>query len=147
MAGRIGAIKDSGQRQKFKTGAVRDTQVGKPRYDLIPPVALYRIAMHYGGGSIKYDEWNWAKGIEFSRLFASMYRHLMQFAMGETDEDHMAAVVFGANSIMHFQELIKHNPELAHLDDMKSRIPNTDCLKALCEMMPTYEGENDAKSI
>lgn len=139
MANKIGAIKDSGKRQKFKTGAVRDTQIRKPRYDLIPPVALYRIAMHYGGGAIKYDEWNWAKGIEFSRLFSSMYRHLMQFAMGETDEDHMAAVVFGANSIMHFQELIKHNPKLTHLDDMKSRIPNTECLKTLCDMIPAYE--------
>ena len=141
----IGQIKDSGERQEFDTGAVRDTQSGKPRYDLIPPVAHYRVAMHYGGGAEKYNEWNWAMGIKFSRLFASMYRHLMQFAMGETDEDHMAAVVFGANCIMHFQELIKHNPELAHLDDMKSRIPNTECLKALFEMMPKYEGQDDAK--
>ena len=110
-------IKDSGERQSFETGAVRDTQTGKPRYDLIPPTALRRIAMHYGEGAVKYDEWNWSKGMQYSRFYASMFRHLQDFAMGKTDEDHLAAVVFNALSIMHFQDVGREN-----LDDMQSRI-------------------------
>ena len=32
---RYGAIKDSGEREQFNTGAVRDTQEGKPRPDFV----------------------------------------------------------------------------------------------------------------
>lgn len=124
----------------FEICLTQDADPRQIRYDLIPPTALYRVAMHYSNGAIKYDSWNWALGMEFSRFYGSMDRHLKQSILGETDEDHLAAVVFNANAIMHFQDLIKHNPELAHLDDMKNRIPNTDCLKALCEMTPKYKG-------
>ena len=112
-------IKDSGQREQFDTGAKRDTQDGKPRYDLIPPSALRRIAMHYSNGAKKYDEWNWSKGMQFSRFYASMFRHMQQFATGETDEDHLAAIVFNALSIMHFQDTGR-----TELDDIQSRMKN-----------------------
>jgi hypothetical protein len=35
--------KDSGERQSFETGMVRDTQDGKPRIDLISPFFLKRM--------------------------------------------------------------------------------------------------------
>jgi len=124
-------IKDSGQRQDFTTGAVRDTQEGKPRFDLIPPTALYRVAMHYGNGSKKYNPWNWAQGMEFSRFFSSMFRHMMQFALGDKDEDHLAAVVFNAMCIMHFQDL-ENKPEL---DDMRDRIPHMENVDELIEIV------------
>jgi hypothetical protein len=41
------SVKDSGERQEFETGARRDTQEGKPRFGLIPPYPLRRLAMHY----------------------------------------------------------------------------------------------------
>lgn len=114
-------IKDSGERQAFDTGAVRDTQKGKPRYDLIPPTALRRVAMHYANGAEKYKPYNWAKGMAYSRFYASMFRHMQQFAMGETNEDHMAAIIFGALSIMYFQDIGRND-----LDDMESRFPDSD---------------------
>ncbi len=98
-------IKDSGKRQSFDTGAVRDTQEDKPRYDLIPSTALYRVAMHYAKGAIKYSERNWEKGMPFSRFYASLFRHMMAFAMGEEKEDSLAGVVFNALAIMHFQDM------------------------------------------
>lgn len=98
-------VKDSGERQEFETGAKRDTQTGKPRYDLIPPLALKRVADLYAKGAIKYDEHNWTKGMPLSRFLASMMRHAMQFSMGDKDEDHLAAVIFNALAIMHFQEI------------------------------------------
>ncbi len=110
-------IKDSGNREEFAGGAVRDTDGGKPRFDLIPPLAEKRVALHYGGGAKKYDEWNWAKGMPYSRFVASMKRHIAAFERGETDEDHLAAVVFNANSIMHFQECGRDE-----LDDITPRI-------------------------
>jgi len=113
-------VKDSGERQVFETGAQRDTQDDKPRFDLMPITALKRIADLYGKGAIKYDEWNWAKGMEFSRFYASMFRHMQQFAAGDTDEDHLAAVCFNAMAIMHFQEVGRTE----ELNDMIKRVPN-----------------------
>jgi len=115
----FGQIKDSGKRQEFDTGAVRDTQDDKPRYDLIPPTALQRVAMHYASGAKKYDPWNWERGMEHSRFYASMFRHMQQFALGDIDEDHLAAIVFNALSIMHFQDTGR-----THLDDMMTRMPS-----------------------
>lgn len=97
--------KDSGQRQEFETGMVRDTQEGKPRYDLIPTLALRRVADLYARGAEKYGDNNWHKGQPFSRTLASLERHLHQFKQNDTEEDHLAAVVWNALALMHYQEI------------------------------------------
>lgn len=95
--------KDSGEREQFESGAKRDTQVGKPRYDLIPPLPLKRLADLYARGAEKYDDHNWAKGMSTARILASLYRHLEQYRAGEKTEDHLAAVAWNAFAIMHFE--------------------------------------------
>lgn len=97
--------KDSGQREEFEGGAIRDTEVGKPRYDLVSPLALTRLANLMARGAEKYSERNWEKGMNVSRLFSSAYRHLMQFYLGDKSEDHLAAVMFNIAAIIHFEEL------------------------------------------
>ena len=47
------AVNDSGSRQKFETGSVRDSRSGKGRYDLLPPYALKRLAQHFENGANK----------------------------------------------------------------------------------------------
>jgi hypothetical protein len=37
-------MNDSGKRQQFSTGAVRDSNEGKPRPELISPIAEERLA-------------------------------------------------------------------------------------------------------
>lgn len=96
--------KDSGEREDFTSGARRDTQEGKPRYDLIPPAPLERLADLYTRGAEKYGPHNWTKGMPVSRYQASLERHLQQWKAGDTEEDHLAAVVWNAFAIMHFQE-------------------------------------------
>ena len=98
-------IKDSGVREDFEGGAVRDTEEGKPRYDLIPPTALKRLAIHYANGAKKYNEHNWTKGIPISRCIASLMRHVFQFVAGGTDEDHASAIIFNVMCIVHYQEI------------------------------------------
>ncbi len=105
--------KDSGQREEFESGMVRDTQDDKPRFDLIPPLALKRVAELYGRGAVKYTPFNWAKGSPFSRFYASAFRHLMQYAMGDKSEDHLSAVCFNVLSIIHLEEVGRKD-----LDDM-----------------------------
>jgi hypothetical protein len=89
--------KDSGKRITFKTGMNRDTQDDKPRYDLIDKGMLTRWAELMQRGAIKYGENNWQKAMtkeEMERFMASAWRHFVQWANGETDEDHAAAVFF-----------------------------------------------------
>ncbi|MCH7994117.1 MAG: hypothetical protein IIB57_06700, partial [Planctomycetes bacterium] len=67
-------VKDSGNRQKFQTGSVRDDNEGKPRYDLITPIGLHRLAMHYANGAKKYGDRNWEKGQPLNRYIESAER-------------------------------------------------------------------------
>jgi len=98
-------IKDSGKREDFPTGAVRDTEEGKPRYDLISVLALTRLAHHLRKGAEKYTARNWEKGMDYSRLYSSALRHLIQWASGDRSEDHLAAVLFNVMALTHFDEL------------------------------------------
>lgn len=101
--------KDSGARQEFQTGMVRDVQHGKPRYDLIPVGPLTRVANLYARGADKYEEWNWVKGQPYSRAYASMLRHVMSWRSGDKEEDHLAAVIFNAMALMYYED---NKPEL-----------------------------------
>ena len=96
--------KDSGAREEFDSGARRDTQDGKPRYDLIPPGPLKRLAELYERGLQKYGENNWTKGMPTSRYLASAFRHLEAYRSDEDpEEDHLAAVLWNVMAIMHFE--------------------------------------------
>jgi len=72
-------LKDSGDRQSFESGAVRDIQVGKGRFDLISPFALLRIARVYEKGALKYAARNWEKGMPYGRFIDSALRHITQY--------------------------------------------------------------------
>ena len=89
--------KDSGKREEFQTGMVRDTQDDKPRYDLIDGPFLKRWAELMARGAKKYGENNWRKAAteaELARFKASAIRHLYQWMDGDISEDHAAAVAF-----------------------------------------------------
>lgn len=105
----IWQTKDSGDRIEFGTGAVRDTQEGKSRPDLISPYFLMRLGDLLARGAVKYGERNWEKGQSTSRALASCMRHLVQYMMGDVSEDHIAAVAFNAMVIIDHQERVKLN--------------------------------------
>lgn len=89
--------KDSGVRESFAGGMVRDTQKNKPRYDLCWKPLYKRWAELMGRGAEKYGENNWKQAcddVAFKRFQASAERHLMQWLEGDTTEDHGAAVIF-----------------------------------------------------
>ena len=106
-------IKDSGERREFATGARRDMAGDKARPDLISPFALMRVGQWLKMGAGKYGERNWEMGMPFSVFTASAFRHLVKWMMGWTDEDHLAAVVFNCQALIHFQETGR-----TELDDM-----------------------------
>lgn len=109
---------DSGERQSFGSGCVRDTAENKPRPDLISPFALERVGEWLGAGALKYDERNWEKGMPISRCVASMERHIIKWKQGLTDEDHLAAIATNVLFILHYEAMIEHGILPADLDDM-----------------------------
>lgn len=89
--------RDSGQREAYASGMVRDTQDGKPRYELIDRAFLKRWAELMARGAVKYgaDNWRMANSHEeIERFKASALRHMMQWLDGDQTEDHAAAVAF-----------------------------------------------------
>ncbi len=99
-------LKDSGKRQEFSTGAVRDTSEGKGAYELISPIALKRLAIILERGAKKYDRRNWEKGIDVERILQSAIRHTYQYIEGYRDEDHLGQAMFNIMAAIHTIEMI-----------------------------------------
>lgn len=100
-------IKDSGERAKYETGAVRDTNANKGRFDLLPAYAIQRLAKHYEKGAKKYAARNWEKGIPLGRYLDSAIRHLFNHLDGQRDEDHMAAAFWNVAGFIETEERIR----------------------------------------
>jgi hypothetical protein len=91
--------KDSGERQEYKSGFVRDTTKGKPRFDLIWQPMLYRLAMLLMRGAEKYGVRNWEQNTgtveEEDHFKASFKRHEYDwFNELNPEEDHFSAMIF-----------------------------------------------------
>ena len=94
-------VKDSGERQQFDSGMVRDVTDEKINWSLVADGPLLkRWAIHLTKGAVKYEPRNWLKANsveEWDRFRESAYRHFMQWYYGATDEDHAAATAFNMN--------------------------------------------------
>jgi hypothetical protein len=94
-------IKDSGKRDEFAGGMVRDTTEGKINWALTADgPMLKRWAIHMTKGAAKYALRNWMKATgeaEYERARESAFRHFMQWYLGDRDEDHASAVFFNIN--------------------------------------------------
>lgn len=101
----IGKMEDSREKTNFGDNtAQRDITTGKGRPDLISPFALERLGIWCELGAIKYGDRNWEKGMPYSRMTASMTRHLLAWMMGKEDEDHLSAIMWNAMGLIHYQE-------------------------------------------
>ncbi len=115
---KFNTIKDSGKRQEFSTGSVRDIQEGKGRYDLLPFLALQRLACHYENGARKYSANNWRLGQPLSRYMDSGLRHAFKFLEGANDEDHLAAACWNFMCLLETQEMIEQGKLGTELNDI-----------------------------
>ena len=112
-------IKDSGKREEFTSGMVRDTARGKSRPDLVRDGPMFqRWVNHLTKGAAKYEPRNWMKAseqVEFDRFLESLDRHYNIYftwrllginiedptnpTQEPLQEDHAAAVFFNINGI------------------------------------------------
>ena len=119
--------KDSGERLDFQSGMQRDIQDNKPRFDLLIALTdnydnnlLTRWAKLLERGAKKYNARNWEQANsleEFDRFKSSLFRHFMQFIMGETDEDHAAAICFNLNGMIYLMNKLHINSKGQKLNE------------------------------
>lgn len=105
-------VKDSGERQQFESGMVRDVQDGKIRYDLVYMPMFKRWAQLMTLGAKKYSANNWKKAStieELNRFKESAFRHFMEWFLDEnTGEDTAAAIFFNVSGVEYVKERIKN---------------------------------------
>lgn len=80
---------------------------GKPRFDLIEPAALEELSKVFTAGAEKYEVHNWLLGMDWSKMDASLQRHLNAWRSGEdTDPEsgspHMAHVAWNAMALVSY---------------------------------------------
>lgn len=56
---------------------------GKVRLELLSPIALIGVARVSTKGAKKYADHNWRKGMAWSKVIGSLFRHFMKFMSGE----------------------------------------------------------------
>lgn len=52
----------------------------------MPPDPLIQIAKVLDFGAKKYDAYNWAKGIKYSRVYSALLRHVFAWWKGENND-------------------------------------------------------------
>ena len=109
------------EEEKLKEGTKYDS--GKDRWDLLPYEAIEEVVKVYTGGAQKYDDWNWAKGIKYSRVFAAAMRHMMAFwwRRKKTNEEdfglhHLAHVIWCCLTLLYYD---KHPDIYSQFDDRR----------------------------
>ncbi len=60
---------------------------GKPRYELLPPEFLEGAAHVLTFGAEKYADRNWEKGMNWSRAFGALMRHMWAWWRGQDNDD------------------------------------------------------------
>jgi hypothetical protein len=114
-------VKDSGRREQFDSGMVRDTTEGKINFLLIRPGPMFkRWAEHLSKAAAKYDNtrkpgeprnWQLAEGLaEYERFQESAARHFELWLEGKDDEDHAAGVFFNINGAEYVKAKLKALP-------------------------------------
>lgn len=118
-------LEDSGQVRLSPTGAQRDANEGKGRYDLISPIAIARLARINQLGAEKRGDRNWEKGMNMQWFVDSAMRHLFEYLEGMTNEDHLAQCFWNIMCAMHTEEMIARGLLPAELMDLPNYLPAT----------------------
>lgn len=107
----------AGTPKGFTVGEGLRKNDGKTRYDLIPTSLLKGTADVFEFGMRKYLAWNWCRGMNFSKVIASMKRHLAAIETGEDNDPethlrHVSHIICNCLMLEHYM-----NQGWASLDD------------------------------
>jgi hypothetical protein len=118
----VGDIKDSGVRQEFTTGAVRDKNFGRGKPSLVPNWVIWLVSRTYEDGATKYAPRNWEKGMPLSRYLDSAERHLAKLKAGCRDEPHASQVIWNMIGYIFTGAQIKMGFRPKELNDMPNQL-------------------------
>ncbi len=89
---------------------------GKPMLALLPVRSLEEVGKVLTMGASKYDPWNWAGGMAWSRLISACLRHLFAFMRGE-DKDPESGLSHLAHAICCLLFLLEYTFSKQEFDD------------------------------
>ena len=102
---------------------------GKTRHDLVPSYAQEQYAKVMTFGSTKYAERNWEKGMKWSKVLASLERHLQAIKRGEDYDPetlllHSAHIMCNAAFITEYYKIYPEGDDRPHsyLSKKKNRL-------------------------
>jgi hypothetical protein len=96
----------------------------KPRFDLLPPEMLFGVSDILAFGAAKYGDRNWELGMNWSRVFAALMRHMWAWWRGENlDAETGKSHLWHAGCCIAF--LIAYEARKTGTDDRPSRADTT----------------------
>lgn len=115
--------------EKYQEGMKFDDS--KPPMELISPIALEQLARVLEFGAKKYEPYNWAKGIRYTRILGGILRHVFAYIRGEsidpeTGLSHIAHAMTGCMFILHYEKMRPEFDDRAKNAYTKSVIVNSD---------------------
>jgi len=130
-------LKDSGAREEFASGAVRDRQPGKGKPSLVPSWVIWLVSRIFEDGATKYLPRNWEKGMVLSVYIDSAERHLAKLKAGLRDEPHASQVIWNMIAYVFTAWLVKLGFRDKSLNDMPNQF--TSDPSAIAEPLSQYE--------
>ena len=115
-------LQDSGERRTFETGAQRDRQAGKGRFDLLPPTAIRALARVFEEGARKYECRGWEKGMPLCNYIDSALRHISDHMEGKRDEPHIAQACWNLVAYLHTATMIQRGLLPEDLNDLPNHM-------------------------
>lgn len=135
MGNNFSEVKESqGKEREFGTGGVRDMGAGKGRYDLLPMLAMFRLARHFENGARRYKARNWEKGLPLSVYWDSAFRHLLKVMLGLEEEDHESACMWNIACFIETKMRIELGILPKELDDMPDTFKDPEVAEKLIKM-------------
>jgi hypothetical protein len=97
--------------------------LGKPRLELLDRYALEQTALVLNFGADKYAAWNWAEGIQYSRLIGAALRHIEAYNDGEDldPESGLPHTAHASCCLMFLLGMSRRHPEMD--DRYKFEVP------------------------
>lgn len=134
------ALKDSGERRTYSTGAQRDRGKGKGAPSLVPNWVIWLVSRVYEDGAAKYAARNWEKGMPLSDYLDSAERHLAKLKAGMRDEPHASQVIWNMIGYIFTATLVKMGLRPKELNNMVNQLsPNAN---EIAEPLSPYEYES-----
>ena len=99
------------------TGATKHDN-NKARMDLLSPIGMARLSevLRFGASGGKYEDHNWRKGLQWSRVIGATLRHLFSF-MGGEDKDPESGLSHVAHAMCNLMFLSEFEETHKELDD------------------------------